>query len=158
MFVRCPPVARFDTTVVDGFPVPPMVIDQRFGRGMVIQEAFNDSWQRFYASAINENKLAPLAQPDLEVTKLEDGDLIEFTAEVDIRPEFDLPELSTLTATVDALDVPETLVDEQIAEIKSRLQRTNPVDNADIYFELFGDLVPLEQYAKALREKAGANL
>ena len=50
------------------------------------------------------------------------------------------------------------LVDEQIAEIKSRLQRTNPVENADIYFELFGDLVPLEQYAKALREKAGANL
>jgi DNA primase len=50
------------------------------------------------------------------------------------------------------------LVDEQIAEIKSRLQRTNPVENADTYFELFGDLVPLEQYAKALREKAGANL
>ena len=50
------------------------------------------------------------------------------------------------------------LVDEQIAEIKSRLQRTNPVENADVYFELFGDLVPLEQYAKALREKAGANL
>jgi DNA primase len=46
------------------------------------------------------------------------------------------------------------LVDEQIAEIKSRLQRTNPVDDADVYLELFGDLVPLEQYRIALREKA----
>ena len=46
------------------------------------------------------------------------------------------------------------LVDEQIAEIKSRLQRTNPVDDADAYLELFGDLVPLEQYRIALREKA----
>ncbi len=46
------------------------------------------------------------------------------------------------------------LVDEQIAEIKSRLQRTNPVDDSDVYLELFGDLVPLEQYRIALREKA----
>src|SRR3712207_2150031 len=73
--------------------VPPMVIDQRFGRGVVIQEAFNDSWSTFYGVALQENHLSPLAQPDLEVTKLEDGDLIEFTAEVDVRPDFDLPEI-----------------------------------------------------------------
>ena len=71
--------------------VPPMVIDQRFGRGVVIQEAFNNSWSTFYGVAVQENHLSPLAQPDLEVTKLEDGDLIEFTAEVDVRPDFDLP-------------------------------------------------------------------
>jgi DNA primase len=46
------------------------------------------------------------------------------------------------------------MVDAQISEIKSRLQRTNPVDDADAYLELFGDLVPLEQYRIALREKA----
>ena len=92
--------------------VPPVVIDQRFGRGVIIQEAFNDSWQRFYGAAVTENKLSPLAQPDVEVTKLEDGDLIEFTAEVDVRPEFDLPDFTTLQAQVDALDVPDTLVDQ----------------------------------------------
>src|SRR3712207_2361893 len=93
--------------------VPPMVIDQRFGRGAVIQEAFNDSWMRFYGAAVAENQLAPLAQPDVEVTRLEDGDLIEFTAEVDIRPEFDLPDFGGLTATVDALEVPDAQVEEQ---------------------------------------------
>ncbi len=46
------------------------------------------------------------------------------------------------------------LVERQIAEIKSRLQRTNPVEEADAYFEMFGDLVPLEQYAITLREQA----
>lgn len=46
------------------------------------------------------------------------------------------------------------LVEQQIAEIKSRLQRTNPVEEEDAYYELFGDLVPLEQYAIALREQA----
>jgi DNA primase len=49
------------------------------------------------------------------------------------------------------------LVEAQVAAMKSRLQRTNPVADADAYHQLFGDLVPLEQYARALREQtAGA--
>jgi trigger factor len=100
--------------------VPPMVIDQRFGRGAVIQEAFNDSWMRFYGAAVTENQLAPLAQPDLEVTKLEDGDLIEFTAEVDVRPDFELPDFTTVEATVDAIEIPDGQVDEQVEVLRNR--------------------------------------
>ncbi len=47
-----------------------------------------------------------------------------------------------------------TLVEAQVAELKSRLQRTNPMEEADAYHRLFGDLVPLEQYRIALRDKA----
>jgi trigger factor len=108
--------------------VPPMVIDQRFGRGAIIQEAFNNSWQGFYGAAVTENKLAPLAQPDVEVTKLEDGDVIEFTAEVDVRPEFDLPDFSSLQAQVDALDVPDTLVDGQIDLLRNRFGSRETVE------------------------------
>ena len=108
--------------------VPPMVIDQRFGRGVIIQEAFNDSWQRFYGAAVTENNLSPLAQPDVEVTKLEDGDLIEFTAEVDVRPEFELPDFSTLQAQVDALDVPDTLVESQIDGLRNRFGSRETVE------------------------------
>jgi trigger factor len=108
--------------------VPPMVIDQRFGRGVIIQEAFNNSWQGFYGAAVTENKLSPLAQPDVEVTKLEDGDVIEFTAEVDVRPEFDLPDFSSLQAQVDALDVPDTLVDGQIDLLRNRFGSRETVE------------------------------
>jgi trigger factor len=108
--------------------VPPVVIDQRFGRGVIIQEAFNNSWQNFYGAAVTENKLAPLAQPDVEVTKLEDGDVIEFTAEVDVRPEFDLPDFSTLQTQVDALDVPDTLVDSQIDVLRNRFGSRETVE------------------------------
>jgi trigger factor len=108
--------------------VPPMVIDQRFGRGVIIQEAFNNSWQGFYGAAVTENKLSPLAQPDVEVTKLEDGDVIEFTAEVDVRPEFDLPDFSALQAEVDALDVPDTLVDGQIDLLRNRFGSRETVE------------------------------
>ena len=108
--------------------VPPVVIDQRFGRGVIIQEAFNNSWQHFYGAAVTENKLSPLAQPDVEVTKLEDGDVIEFTAEVDVRPEFELPDFSTLQAQVEALDVPETLVDNQIDVLRDRFGSRETVE------------------------------
>ena len=108
--------------------VPPMVIDQRFGRGVVIQEAFNHSWQGFYTAAVTENKLSPLASPNLEVTKLEDGDLIEFTAEVDIRPEFSLPEFDTIAASVDSVEVPDDLVDGQLDLLRGRFGSRETVD------------------------------
>jgi DNA primase len=52
-----------------------------------------------------------------------------------------------------------TLVERQVSEIKSRLQRLSPINDADEYHELYGDLVALEQYKKALRDQAtGATL
>lgn len=121
------------TVNIPGFrrgKVPAVVIDQRFGRGMIIQEAFNDSWMRFYGAAVMENSLAPLAQPDVEVTKLEDGDRIEFTAEVDVRPAFDLPDFATLEVSVDALAVPDAQVDEQIDVLRHRFGSREAVERA----------------------------
>jgi DNA primase len=46
------------------------------------------------------------------------------------------------------------LVEAQVADLKARLQRTNPVEEPEAYHQLFGDLVPLEQYRIALREQA----
>ncbi len=110
--------------------VPPMVIDQRFGRGTVLQEAINDALPRFYGQAINDNKLAPLAQPDIEVTKLEDNELIEFTAEVDVRPEFELPELDTLAVTVEPVEVDEERVTEQLDALRARFGSRESVERA----------------------------
>ena len=74
--------------------------------------------------------LSPLAQPEVEVTKLEDGDLIEFTAEVDVRPEFELPDFTTLQAQVDALDVPDTLVESQVDVLRNRFGSRETVERA----------------------------
>jgi trigger factor len=108
--------------------VPPMVIDQRFGRGAIIQEALNEALPQFYGKAVQENDLTPLAQPDVEVTRLEDGDLIEFTAEVDVRPEFDLPAFDTLHVSVDALESTDAQVDEQVDLLRHRFGSRTPVE------------------------------
>ena len=39
--------------------VPPMVIDQRFGRGVIIQEAFNDSWQSLLRRRAHREQSVP---------------------------------------------------------------------------------------------------
>jgi trigger factor len=119
------------TVNVPGFrqgKVPPVVIDQRFGRGAIIQEALNEALPQFYGQAVEDNNLNPLAQPEVEVTRLEDGDLIEFTAEVDVRPEFDLPDFASLEVTVDALEVPEDLINDQVDLLRNRFGSRETVD------------------------------
>lgn len=108
--------------------VPPMVIDQRFGRGAIIQEALNDALPKFYGEAVAENSLNPLAQPEVEVTKLEDGELIEFTAEVDVRPDFELPDFATVSATVDAIEVTDEQIDAQLKGLQQRFGSKSTVE------------------------------
>lgn len=108
--------------------VPAAIIDQRFGRGAILSDAVNDALPEQYSKAIAEHSLIPLGQPEVEVTKLEDGDLVEFTADVVVRPDFDLPEATGVSVTVDPLEVDETLVDEQIKLLRQRLGSQNEVD------------------------------
>ncbi len=120
--------------------VPAVVIDQRFGRGVVLQEAINEAMPAAYEAALAEAKVAPLAQPDIEITKLEDGELVEFTAEVDIRPEFDLPDFSKIKVEVE----PAANVDEQVEE-RVQLLRKRLVTVTEVEREAReGDLITLD--------------
>ena len=71
--------------------VPPAVIDRQVGRGAVLDEAINEVVPQKYIEALQANDLEPLAQPEIEVTKFEDNEALEFTAEVDVKPEITLP-------------------------------------------------------------------
>ena len=80
--------------------VPPAVIDRQVGREAVLDQAINDVLPQKYMEALQTNSLEPLAQPEIEVTKHgEEG--LEFTAEVDVKPEITLPDYDGLEAEVD---------------------------------------------------------
>lgn len=108
--------------------VPARVIDQRFGRGTVLSEVANAVIPRLYERAVEENELVPLGQPDVEVTKLEDGDVMEFTAQVDVRPDFDLPDYSELSVEVAARKVDEDMVTEELESLRRRFATYEAVD------------------------------
>jgi DNA primase len=62
------------------------------------------------------------------------------------------PDPRYVEVTLARLQVPS--VNRRIADLKSKLQRLNPVTNADEHLRLFSELVSLEQHARALRERA----
>ena len=101
--------------------VPARIIDQRVGRAAVIEEAVNSALPRFYGQAVEEAKIRPLGQPAVDVTNVPDpaaGGELTFTAEVDVRPEFDLPDYSALAVQVDDLVIDESDVDNELTSLR----------------------------------------
>lgn len=110
--------------------VPARIIEQRFGRGAVLEEAVNDAIPKAYEDAVRDTKIVPISRPEIDVTAMEDGDKLTFTAEVDVRPEFDLPDFSTLKVEV-APAVP-TIDDvaQQVEALRSRFATLTEVERA----------------------------
>lgn len=100
--------------------VPPAVIDRQVGRGAVLDQAINDVVPQKYVEALQANSLQPLAQPEIEVTKFEDNQALEFTAEVDIRPEIALPAYDGVEAQVDDIELSDADVEEQVEALRER--------------------------------------
>ncbi|MDU5328205.1 trigger factor [Corynebacterium sp.] len=99
---------------------PRQLIDARFGRGPILEQVVNDMLPSRYEQAVKENDLKVIGQPDDDISKIEDKDFVEFTAEVDIRPEFEVPDFSKISVTVPALKADEEDVDKALEELAER--------------------------------------
>jgi trigger factor len=125
--------------------VPARVIDQRVGRGAVLEEAINEALPRVYSEAARDAAIQPLGQPEIEMTNLEDGQTLSFTAEVDVRPEITLPDLDGLAVTVDDVTITDAEVDEQLDGLRDRFGTLNGVERP----VQTGDYVSLDLLAMA---------
>jgi trigger factor len=124
--------------------IPARVIDQRFGRGAVLEEAVNDALPKFYTEAVNEAELNPLGQPEVDITELKDGETLNFTAEVDVRPTVEIPDYSGIEVEVDAVEVSDEDVEKSVEQLRERFASTSPVERA----AEDGDVVTLDLKAK----------
>ncbi|TLS42413.1 trigger factor [Streptomyces montanus] len=124
--------------------IPARVIDQRFGRGAVLEEAVNDALPKFYTDAVNNAELNVLGQPEVDITELKDGETLNFTAEVDIRPAIEIPDYSGIEVEVDAVEVSDEDVDKAVTELRERFASTSPVERA----AEDGDVVTIDLEAK----------
>lgn len=143
--------------------VPPKLIDQRFGRGLVLQEAINSVIPEAYAKAIEEQKIAPLGQPEIDIQELADGEKVVFTAEVDVRPDFKIADPSKIKVQVANARAIDEAMDEQTLRLRESFATFNPLERAakegDVAeFDLSAtkDGKPLEDAdAKGMRYKLG---
>jgi trigger factor len=108
--------------------VPARIIEQRFGRGAVLEEAVNEALPMAYEEALRANDVVPVGRPEIDVTELKDGESLTFTAEVDVRPEFDLPEFSSLQVEVASATPTDEDIATQIDGLRGRFATLREVD------------------------------
>ncbi|MFI0357618.1 trigger factor [Actinomadura sp. 9N407] len=115
--------------------VPAPLIDKYVGRGAVLQEAVNDALPELYGRAVEETEIFVLGQPEVEVTELDDGNQFAFTAEVDIRPKFEIPDYDGLEVTVDDAEVGDEQIEEALGNLRERFASltaaNRPIEEGD---------------------------
>ena len=114
--------------------VPAKILEQRLGKGAVIEHAINESVPQWYGEAVDELDVRPYGQPAIEVTKIpgfEEGfEGIEFTATVEVRPEITLPAPADLTIEVDPIEVSDEDVEGRLTALRQRFGSLVTVDRA----------------------------
>ena len=110
--------------------VPSAMIDQRVGRGAVLDEAINAALPTFYSQAAKENDVLVIGRPNVDITELKDKEKLAFTVEVDVRPELTLPNFSEIEIKVDDVKVADADIDEQIQSLRTRFGTLTTVEKS----------------------------
>ncbi|MDP1721488.1 MAG: trigger factor [Candidatus Nanopelagicaceae bacterium] len=124
--------------------VPPAMIDQRVGRGTVLDEAINSALPDFYSQAAREHEVLTLGRPEVDIKEFVDKEKLSFTVEVNVRPEVKLPDFSAITINVDDVEVTEADIDEQVESLRTRFGTLNTVERA----AAVGDFVTIDLVAR----------
>ena len=124
--------------------VPNAMIDQRVGRQAVIDEAINFAIQDFYVAAARENDVLVVGRPTVDAIDFVDNEKLDFSVEVNVRPDVTLPDFSKIEISVDNVEVSEKDIDEQIDELRARFGILNTVERATAN----GDFVTIDLTAR----------
>lgn len=127
--------------------VPAPIIDQRVGRGAVIEHAVNEGLDGFFREAAAEHNVRVVGRPSADITQWPNekdfsGDLL-VDIEVDVRPEIELPALEDITITVDAVEADAAAIDTELDSLRARFGTLIPVDRPAAK----GDFVDLDLVA-----------
>jgi trigger factor len=109
---------------------PRKLLEARIGREVMLDQVVGDAVPGRYTEAVTTSDVRPLGQPEIEITKKEYGEDLVFTAEVDIRPEIELPDLEALKITVDPIEVTDEEVDAELQSLRARFGTLTGVERA----------------------------
>ena len=129
--------------------VPPAMIDQRVGRGAVLDEAINAALPDFYTKAAREHQIAVIGRPEVDIKEFVDNEKLNFTIEVDVRPEIKLPDFSKIEIVVDDVTVTQAEIDEQVDSLRARFGTLHVVERV----AKTGDFINIDLVAKVNGEE-----
>ncbi|GAB4100242.1 trigger factor [Sinomonas halotolerans] len=112
--------------------VPAALIDQRVGRGYVLETAINEGLNGWYQQAVAETGIRPLSRPEVEISEVPDpastDGTLKFSVELDVRPEIELPDYAGLKVEVAAAETSDEDVEKSLDELRGRFGTLKPVD------------------------------
>ena len=121
--------------------VPRKVLEARMGgAGALRTEALRESLPDFYARAVVDTELDPIAQPEIDITAGEDGGAVSFDAVVQVRPIVSIPGYDGLVVTLPGLAVTEDEIQRQIDRLRENDAELEVVERPAVD----GDLVTID--------------
>jgi trigger factor len=101
--------------------VPPPVVIRRLGREVVLDEALRSALGGWYADAIDGAGIAPVGEPDLDVSTLPgEGEPLAFSIEIGVRPEANVGSYKGLEVGKREPEVDDAAVDAELERLRDR--------------------------------------
>jgi len=110
--------------------VPVKLLEARIDKEAMLDQVVGEAVPSKYSEAVTTADVRPLGQPEIEITKKVYGEDLEFTAEVDVRPEIELPDLEGLKIAVDPIEVTDDEVDAELQSLRARFGTLTGVERA----------------------------
>jgi len=135
--------------------VPRKVLEARMGGAVALRaEALREALPDFYAQAVSQTEIDPIAQPEIDITGGEEVGAVSFDAVVEIRPTVSVAGYQGLRATVPSPIVSESDIDAQIDRLRDNdgelVDVERPVQSGDfVTLDLTGTDEEGEQVAQA---------
>jgi trigger factor len=112
--------------------VPRAVVLNRLGKEYVLSETLRDHLGDWYSEALDEAKIDPVSQPDLDFDEFNDDGAFAFTAKVQVRPTPVLGQYKGLRVPKRSAEVTDALVDAQLALLQERFASLKPVEGRPV--------------------------
>ncbi len=119
-------------TSIPGFrkgKVPKKILERAIGKELISDEACNLLLAEAYTQAIKETDIFPLGEPELDVKKIEEGNPMVFTAEVDVKPLISPPDYKSIQIEIekDKYNINDKQVEESLEVFKTQFAETKEI-------------------------------
>lgn len=113
--------------------VPRPIFERFVGREVILEEAAHQLVENHYSEALSEAAVEPVAEPRINITKLDDGQPFEFDIEVESKPSIELPDYADLLAEPLAiLEATDELIAEELAQVAKGQAQMVPADEEPV--------------------------
>ena len=111
---------------------PMKIVEKYYGKEIFYEDAFNEVAQEALEEAIKENKLEVVSRPDIEVTQIEKGKDLIFTAVMQTKPEVELGKYKGIEIKKIEYNVTDEDIDHELHHMQEHNSRLVNVENRPV--------------------------